>query len=135
MKFSLTTHPVHLGSDATAYSLPEFGGDLGWYDAYSARTAADGAAGRLVSMFTFEASWDSWEMHPNGHEVVVCISGAIALHQEGVDGTVSQIDLRPGEYAINPPCIWHTADVLEEAVVLFITTGIGTEHRPRVAKT
>ena len=38
---------------------------------------------------------------------------------------------RPGEYAINGPGVWHTADVDDEATALFITTGWGTEHRPR----
>ena len=39
--------------------------------------------------------------------------------------------LQAGEYAINPPGTWHTADVDHEATGLFITAGMGTEHRPR----
>ena len=39
--------------------------------------------------------------------------------------------LNPGEYAINDPGVWHTADVESEATALFITSGEGTEHRPR----
>ena len=41
------------------------------------------------------------------------------------------VTLGPGDYAINPPGAWHTADVEEEAAALFITAGLGTEHRPR----
>lgn len=37
----------------------------------------------------------------------------------------------PGEYAINPPGVWHTADVEGEATALFITAGLGTEARAR----
>ena len=40
-------------------------------------------------------------------------------------------ELRTGEYAINPPGVWHTADVESEATALFITAGLGTELRPR----
>jgi SAM-dependent methyltransferase len=50
----LAQHPVHLGLGATAVSEPEFAG-VAWYEAYSARHAADGAEGRLVSMFSFSA--------------------------------------------------------------------------------
>jgi hypothetical protein len=39
--------------------------------------------------------------------------------------------LRAGEYAINPRGVWHTAGVASHATALFITAGMGTEHRPR----
>ena len=41
------------------------------------------------------------------------------------------IHLGPGDYAINPPGVWHTADVDGTALALFITVGEGTTHRPR----
>ncbi len=126
----LSLHPVHLGLGATAVSEPEFTGDLAWYGDYGARHAADGAEGRLVSMHTFDAPWDVWEMHPQGGEVVVCTAGALTLLQE-VDGREVRTTLGPGEYAINAPGTWHTADVETSATALFITAGVGTQHRPR----
>ena len=126
----LRTHPVHLGLGAVAEAQPAFTG-MEWYAAYSTRTAADGAEGRLVSMYDFAESWDSWEMHPAGDELVVCLSGAITLHQELADGGARTVHLGPGEYAINPPGAWHTADVDGPATALFITAGEGTRHRPR----
>ncbi len=33
---------------------------------------------------------------------------------------------------INEPGVWHTADVESTATALFITAGLGTEHRPRI---
>lgn len=127
----LLLYPVHLGLGATASPEPEFTGELQWYMDYGARHAADGAEGRLVSMHTFRESWPSWEQHPHGSELVVCISGSLVLHQEQPDGTVTTVTLAPGQYAINPPGIWHTADVTGEATALFITAGVGTEVRPR----
>ncbi len=53
------------------------------------------------------------------------------MHQERTGGRIETIVLAPGEYAINPPGIWHTADVEGEARALFITSGMGTENRPR----
>jgi hypothetical protein len=120
---------IHLGLGATAEPQPPFT-DMSWYAAYGARHASDGAEGRLVSMHSFDAPWSVWEMHPVGAEVVVCTAGAITLVQE-IDGEQVRTTLAPGEYAINPPGVWHTADVDGEATALFITAGMGTEHRPR----
>lgn len=126
----LKDFPVHLGLGASATAEPRFTG-LDWYADYVRRHAADGAEGRLVSSHSFTSNWDSWEMHPAGAELVVCVAGAIVLIQEQADGGVQQVTLEPGDYAINPPGVWHTADVTEGATVLFVTAGAGTAHRPR----
>lgn len=128
---SLATHPIHLGLGALAVPQPEFTGAMEWYEDYVARHAADGTEGRLVSTHTFSESWDSWEMHPAGDEVVLCLTGAITLHQEFPDGRTERVVLAAGDYAINPPGVWHTADISGEASALFITAGWGTQHRPR----
>jgi quercetin dioxygenase-like cupin family protein len=65
-----------------------------------------------------------------GDEAVICIAGEIVLIQELTD-EMQKVTLRPGDYAINPRGVWHTADVTGKATALFITAGIGTEHRPR----
>lgn len=122
--------PLHLGAGATAIVQPPMTGPE-WYDAYSERTASDGKEGRLVSAFRFTENWAMWERHPAGDEVVVCLEGAMTLYQEADDGSVTSIVLGAGEYAINPPGCWHTADVEGSASALFITPGEGTEHRPR----
>lgn len=129
--FSLVKFPVHLGRGATVTMQDEFTGDLAWYERYGERTAADGREGRLVSLHTFHAPWDSWEMHPAGDELVVCIGGHIELIQQQDDGAERRIVLEAGDAAINPPGVWHTADVAAESTALFITAGAGTEVRPR----
>lgn len=98
--------------------------------AYGARHASDGVEGRLVSMHTFDAPWTSWEVHPNGAELVVCTAGVLTVHQE-IDGGVRTVTLRAGEAVINPPGVWHTADVDAPCTALFVTAGLGTENRPR----
>lgn len=92
--------------------------------------ADDLEEGRLVSLFRFDASWTSWEMHPAGDEVVCCLEGQMTLHQELPDRTKSY-ELGPGEYAINPRGTWHTADAADSVVDLFTTAGKDTIHRPR----
>ena len=129
MAKNLREHPVHLGLGASATSEPAFGG-MEWYGAYGARHEADGEEGRLISMFTFEQPWGSWEMHPSGSEVVLCTAGSMTLVQE-IDGQYVRTRLEPGEYAINAPGVWHTADVERSATAVFITAGLGTQHRAR----
>lgn len=111
-------------------ALPPFT-DAAWYDDYEAAHGADGAEGRLVSLYRFAADWDGWEMHPAGDEVVICIAGAATLIQQDAQGQEQRIALTPGDHAINPPGVWHTADVDTHASLIFITVGAGTQTRPR----
>jgi hypothetical protein len=127
----IAAHPIHLGLGATAHIEPRFTGEMSWYDGYVQRHAGDGAEGRLITLHTFDKSWDMWEMHPHGSEVVLCTVGSITLHQEKPDGSRATTILLPRMYAINEPGTWHTADVGGTTSVLFITAGMGTQHRPR----
>jgi quercetin dioxygenase-like cupin family protein len=127
---SLYDFPIHLGLGARALAEPEFTGPE-WYESYVERHAGDMDEGRLVSLFRFEESWTSWEMHPAGDEVVCCLQGQMTLHQELADGSTHTYELGPGDYAINPPGAWHTADADGPVVALFITVGKDTTHRPR----
>lgn len=127
----ISVHPIHLGLGASAEVEPLFTGAMDWYDGYTRRHVNDGAEGRLVIMHTFNTPWDMWEMHPQGSEVVLCTSGSMVLHQEGPDGARSTVTLGPGQYAVNAPGTWHTADVERDATAVFITAGLGTQHRPR----
>lgn len=128
----LPVDPIHLGPGATASVQPEMT-DESWYEAYTTRHAADGIDGRLVSQFSFDESWQRWEMHPHGAEVVICTQGSFTLHQERADGGSDTVTLTPGDYAINPPGCWHTADIPAgtAATAIFITPGLGTTHRAR----
>ena len=127
---NLSQHPLHLGLGATAVPQPLFTGEMEWYRGYGERHGGDGIEGRLVSMHAFTDSWDVWEMHPTGAEVVLCVGGSIELVQEIEDQEVATT-LTVGEYAINSPGTWHTANVTEPTTAVFITAGAGTEHRPR----
>lgn len=129
--FKLEDRPIHLGLGATSHVLPQFTGEMQWYEDYGKLHGSDGYEGRLVSMHTFTKSWDEWEIHPNGSEVVICLAGEMRMIQEAKDGSLVTVDLKAGEYIINPPGIWHTADIETSATALFITAGEGTEGRPR----
>ena len=125
----LTKNWIHLGLGATSTTEPPFTG-MEWFADYTKRHEGDGKEGRLVTVGTFSESLDSWEMHPHGTEVVLCLEGEATLIHE-VDGGTQSTTLGPQKYAINPPGVWHTIDVTGEAKMLFITAGFGTQHKPR----
>ncbi len=127
----IAVYPIHLGLGATAEIEPVFTGAMDWYESYTDRHDDDGAEGRMVTMHSFTESWSMWEMHPHGTEVVLCTTGSITLQQEKPDGSQASVTLGPGQYVINELGTWHTADIENEATVLFITAGMGTQHRPR----
>ena len=128
--FELSKFPAHLGLGAQVERLDAFDGTPAWYERYGDAHAADGREGRLVSMHTFDSSWTTWEMHPKGDELVLCVEGRMTLHQE-IDGERHTLALEAGEAVINPPGAWHTADIEGRATAVFVTAGIGTEIRPR----
>lgn len=127
--FDLTQTFIHLGVEPTATPLPDFEWSSEYLDAYGRRFDADGDRGRLVCVVPQTETWDSWERHPAGEEVVYLISGRVDLVQE-IDGEEHVVELRPGQALINPPGVWHTARVHEPGTALFITPGRGTEARP-----
>jgi quercetin dioxygenase-like cupin family protein len=81
-------------------------------------------------MHEFSTPWSTWEMHPEGAELVVCVTGVMTLHQEK-DGKTQTVTLRAGEAVINPPGVWHTADVDAPCTAFFVTAGVGTQIRAR----
>jgi mannose-6-phosphate isomerase-like protein (cupin superfamily) len=85
----------------------------------------------LVSASRYETNWNSWEVHPNGDEIVILLAGAMdfILEREKENEVVA---LRhAGSFAFVPRGVWHTADLVEPATLLFITAGEGTSGRPR----
>jgi mannose-6-phosphate isomerase-like protein (cupin superfamily) len=84
----------------------------------------------LVTMNSFDATWKSWEMHPNGDEIVCLVSGKVSMVLE-IDGREAIAELESaGDYVRVPRGTWHTARTDTKCTMLFITPGEGTQHRP-----
>ncbi|GAA3486926.1 hypothetical protein GCM10018987_10050 [Streptomyces cremeus] len=126
----LRTTPVHLGLGSRAKPVEGFAWDPEVLHAYSAAVAADGAEGRMVTIFDGDGPGDHWERHPAGDELVVCLSGSVTVTRE-VDGVPDRVALGPGEATVNPAGTWHAVDMAGPASILTITAGLGTDHRPR----
>jgi mannose-6-phosphate isomerase-like protein (cupin superfamily) len=80
----------------------------------------------LVAVHHFEEAWPTWEMHPEGDEIVYLISGEIdfVLMLDGRE-KILHVD-EPGAAIVVPRGIWHTARPRQKTSMLFITPGEGT---------
>lgn len=119
---------VHLDADSKARPVLDFGHD---YGKYLAEFCSQEDPGRLVCLYETKTDWESWESHPAGDELVVVLSGRAEFLQE-VAGEERRVILGAYEAIINPPGVWHTANVIEPFLALFVTPGPGTRHRARV---
>ena len=81
--------------------------------------------GRLMGTFNLSSSPDHEEMHPEGDEILILLSGAVdvVLCEKRV------IQLRKRGACIVPKGVWHGQIVHAESELMFITPGRGTQHR------
>ncbi|MFF2190520.1 cupin domain-containing protein [Streptomyces sp. NPDC058155] len=126
----LRTTPVHLGLGSRAKPVEGFTWDPEVLQAYSSAVSADGAEGRMVTIFDGDGLGDHWERHPAGDELVVCLSGSVTVTRD-VGGVPDRVVLGAGEATVNPAGAWHAVDMAGPASILTITAGLGTDHRPR----
>jgi quercetin dioxygenase-like cupin family protein len=78
----LTATPVHLGLGSRALPVEGFEWEGRVLEAYATAVAEDGAESRMVMVFEGSRSWDTWERHPAGDEVVICLSGRMTVIRE-----------------------------------------------------
>lgn len=103
------------------------GGDEFWSQPQEALDALGGDW--LVSEFSGEADWPSWEMHPNGDEFVYLLDGDIEFLLEMPEGLLTHRISGRGAVVV-PRGVWHTARLRRPSRMFFITMGRGTQHRP-----
>ncbi len=70
------------------------------------------------------------EMHPDGDELLIVVSGAVTLSLELADGT-TDVDLGPGDAVIVPQGVWHQLITREPGQLIHITPGPDGKARPR----
>jgi mannose-6-phosphate isomerase-like protein (cupin superfamily) len=124
--FNLATTYLRLRADNTAEPLPV--DDKFWPQLMSG-ALGDFHRESLVTMNSFDATWTSWEMHPNGDELVCLISGRVSMVLD-IDGreTIAELEA-PGDYVLVPRGTWHTARTRDKCAMFFVTPGEGTQHR------
>ena len=85
----------------------------------------------LVQRYSFTEAWPSWEVHPEGDELVLLLAGAadFVLWKDDAEEIIA-VDT-PGQFVIVPRGIWHTARPRGHADMLFMTPGEGTLNAER----
>lgn len=83
----------------------------------------------LISSYSFQDNWPTWEVHPHGDELVCLVSGdaELVMRKNGADESVRLST--PGAFVVVPGNTWHTARIHLPATMIFITPGEGTENR------
>ena len=104
------TAPRSVGKDLVVKELPDLAG----------REA-------LVRANTYPPGTSNPPHRHDAHVFLHLLEGQLIVQLKGGQ----PVTLNPGEYVINEPGTWHTADVEKAATAVFITAGLGTEHRPR----
>ncbi len=121
--FSLITHAVHLADELGIQACPA--DDAFWAD----RDRPELAAGRLLSVFGYDRTWDFQELHPTGDELVCVLEGEVDLLLDRGEGERAQRLIR-GRAGIVPAGSWHRVAVHAPATLLFVTPEPAlTEHR------
>ncbi len=107
-------------SDATLKAVTP-----GFYEELD-REFGDFAGHLLVSHHEFHEPWPTWEMHPEGDEIVCLLAGDVdfVLWRDGGEEIV-RVD-QAGSYIVVPKGTWHTARPHTATAMLFITPGEGT---------
>jgi len=88
-----------------------------------------GAFSRMVSSYSFDCDWTSWEKHPAGEEFVCLLEGDVDLVLQQNGGETIVTLNQPGSYVLVPVNTWHTARVRKPSKMIFITPGEGTENK------
>jgi len=125
MAIDLRKTYLHLVDETNATPVPV---DAEFWPKIGERTHLQ--AHRLLMRFDFTEDWNVWEIHPNGDEVVIQLTGEMTLILDLPDGPSRHV-LKAGEAIVVPKNVWHTADVSAPASALFITHGRGTENKAR----
>ena len=122
--FDVTATYVHLpdgGAATPVECTPEF-----WRELASGERSYDG---RMVTANHVSGDMAHWEMHPAGEELLVSVGATVKAVFQREDGEET-VALPPGAACIVPRGVWHRIRVVEPGVLIFITHGEGTEHKP-----
>ncbi len=150
--FDVTATYVHLPDGGEAIPVectPEF-----WRELASGERSYEG---RMMTAHHVSGDMAHWEMHPAGEELLVSVGATVeaVLQRDelppcssssreellvSVGATVEAvlqrddgeeaITLSPGMALIVPRGVWHRIRVETPGVLVFITHGEGTEHKP-----
>jgi mannose-6-phosphate isomerase-like protein (cupin superfamily) len=114
----LGTHTLGLGRDGRGRVLPTGDGPPARIDGLS-----------IGAPYLTREPPHGGEMHPDGDELLLLLSGAALVELEEETGT-RRVALAPGQALVVPKGVWHRVRLREPSRLLHVTPGPGGEHRP-----
>jgi mannose-6-phosphate isomerase-like protein (cupin superfamily) len=125
--YNLSNTFLRLRGDTSVEALPV---DDDFWEKIASGRLGDFHHEYLVTCHAMEADWPTWEVHPQGDEIVCLLAGHVTFIFEQEDENQTLDLAEPGAYGIVPKGTWHTAKVIAPSRMFFITAGEGTRHRP-----
>lgn len=110
--------------DSKAWEATEF------WNAVKTGKGIDSPFGFMVAQYSWSSSWNHWECHPNGDELLIAVDGCLQLLLE-IDGKESTVTLEAPSSFLVPRGIWHTANLTKPCRIIGVSAGEGTQGRPR----
>ena len=92
------------------------------------RDHGDFKGNTLLAAFEFTADWSTWEVHPNGDEIVCIMSGDAEMILRLPEGDRHLRLTHPGTFVVVPKGTWHTARIHAPTSMIFFTPGEGTRN-------
>jgi mannose-6-phosphate isomerase-like protein (cupin superfamily) len=126
LNMELTSTYLKLRPDASVHTMPV---DENFWPKLIAGQLGNFHNEFMVSIMPFDADWPTWEMHPNGDEVVCLLTGAVSFVLEETQGLRTVRLQEAGSFVLVPRGVWHTARTNAPCRMLFITAGEDTQHR------
>lgn len=119
--------------DSTVYTVDPAAGRMTPHDSstfWPKLMAGEISESALVTFVRMEGDFGHWEMHPEGEELFILISGLIEIDLEAPDGSCRTVRRSARETFLVPRGHWHLARTIEPGDLTVITFGEGTQHRP-----
>ncbi|TQV85627.1 hypothetical protein FKG94_01910 [Exilibacterium tricleocarpae] len=74
----------------------------------------------------------SWEMHPDGDELLYLVSGSTKIYFD-LPGGDHEVFLASESFCVVPQAVWHRFQWLMPVTLLFVTPVVGTQMKPYTA--
>ena len=97
-----------------------------WSDLMSGRVTIEGF---MMARLPVTGTSEHWERHPEGEEILYLLSGTVEVVLDEGAGE-NRVRLDAGRALIVPRGVWHYIDAVTASEMLFLTCGMGTEHKP-----
>jgi mannose-6-phosphate isomerase-like protein (cupin superfamily) len=129
-----STAPLDLGRDTLVHladdlSTTPLSVDASFWEHIGA-AKPELASGRILCVSDYADTWTWWEVHPDGDELVLLLSGGVDVVLESGSDSHS-VALLPGQATIVPAGTWHRVVVRTACRMLFVTpTPARTQVRP-----